>query len=69
MSYVLRHLCLCVSGVLRVLEKHSKLKRDRSKMQRSGGRSDSDVSAATNGADSTTMSMHADEQDEVKIET
>lgn len=38
-------------------------------MQRSDGCSDSDVRAATNGADSTTMSMHADEQDEVKIKT
>lgn len=38
-------------------------------MQRSGGRSNSDASAATNGAEYTTMSMHADEQDQVKIET
>ena len=39
------------------------------KMQRSGGRSDTETSTTTNGAESTTMSAHADEQDEVKIET
>ncbi|KAF3572779.1 hypothetical protein F2Q69_00059968 [Brassica cretica] len=39
------------------------------KMQRSCGRSDTDASTATNGAESTTMNAHTDEQDEVKIES
>ncbi|CAN6865167.1 unnamed protein product [Brassica oleracea] len=39
------------------------------KMQRSSERSDTNASTATNGAESTTMSAHADEQDKVEIET
>lgn len=58
-----------MSKFLQVLEKHPKLKKERLKMQRSGGSSDTDASTTTSGAESTTMSAHADEQDEVKIET
>ena len=64
-----RHLCGCVSKFLQALEKHPKLKRGRLKMQRSRGRYDTNASTTTNGAESTTMSAHADKQDEVKIET
>ncbi|KAF3561807.1 hypothetical protein DY000_02012599 [Brassica cretica] len=39
------------------------------KMQSSSGRSDTYANTATNGAESTTISAHADEQDEVEIET
>ncbi|CAF1722559.1 unnamed protein product [Brassica oleracea var. botrytis] len=39
------------------------------KMQRSSGRSDTYANTATNGAESTTMSAHADEQNKVEIET
>jgi len=39
------------------------------KIQRSGERSDTDASITTNGIESAAMSAHADEQDEVKIET
>ena len=39
------------------------------KMQMSGGRSDTYANTTTNGAESTTMSAHADEQNEMKIKT
>ena len=37
-----------------------------SKMQRSGVHSDTDASKTTSGAESTTMSVHTDEKDEVE---